>query len=154
MNMVETSIIIRTFNEEKHLVKLLEAIQQQSYSNYEIILVDSGSTDNTLSIAGRYPVRIISIKPADFSFGYSLNTGCGQAHGEYLVFVSAHTCPLNSNWLSNFDQELAFKVAEIEEKSRVVDLALLEICCILDPEMPYILLPGDQADTPKNLPHL
>ena len=99
--MVETSIIIRTYNEERHIAKLLEAIQKQSYRAYEIILVDSGSTDNTLAIAGRYPVRIVSIKPADFSFGYSLNTGCREAKGEYLVFVSAHTYPLNSNWLSN-----------------------------------------------------
>ncbi|MBI5140279.1 MAG: alcohol dehydrogenase catalytic domain-containing protein [Candidatus Vogelbacteria bacterium] len=99
--MVETSIIIRTFNEERHLAKLLDSLEKQSYRDYEIILVDSGSTDNTLTIAGKYPVEIVSIQPADFSFGYSLNTGCRIARGKYLVFVSAHTYPLNNNWLSN-----------------------------------------------------
>lgn len=56
-----------------------------------------------------------------------------------------------SHWLKDFDQTLAVKVAEAEEKQRDVDLALLEIIYILDPEMPYVLLPGNQAKTPEEL---
>lgn len=56
-----------------------------------------------------------------------------------------------SNWLGSFDQELAYKVTEIEEKVKDVDLALLEVSYILDPEMPYILLPGNQAETLEEL---
>ncbi len=56
-----------------------------------------------------------------------------------------------SNWLSSFNQELAYKVTEIEEKIKDVDLALLEISYILYPEMPYILLPENQAETPEQL---
>ena len=46
--MIETSIVIRTLNEEKHLGNLLRAIKKQDYKNYEIIIVDSDSTDSVL----------------------------------------------------------------------------------------------------------
>ena len=59
----------------------------------EIIIVDSGSTDATLSIASRYPVKILSIKPEEFSFGHSLNLGCAEASREFIVIASAHVYP-------------------------------------------------------------
>ncbi|MBI5701756.1 alcohol dehydrogenase catalytic domain-containing protein [Candidatus Saganbacteria bacterium] len=95
------TIIIRTFNEAKHLARLLDGILEQDNKNYEIIIVDSGSTDNTLEIAKRYPVRILNIQPEIFSFGRSLNVGCKNAEGEYLIFVSAHTYPFDRKWLDN-----------------------------------------------------
>lgn len=97
----ETSIIIRTFNEEKHIGDLLEAIKSQDYCDYEIILVDSGSTDKTLEIAKRFDAAIIKIESRDFTFGYSLNMGCQKAKGKYLVFVSAHVLPRDNQWLGN-----------------------------------------------------
>ncbi len=93
------SIVIRCFNEERHIGKLLSGIGQQTESNYEIILVDSGSTDATLSIASHYPVKILSIPPEEFSFGRSLNLGCAAATGEFVVIVSAHVYPMYEDWL-------------------------------------------------------
>lgn len=93
------SIIVRCYNEEQHIGKLLSGVMQQTYQNFEIILVDSGSTDATLSIASRYPVKVISITPEEFSFGRSLNLGCEAAQGEYLVMVSAHVYPVHKDWL-------------------------------------------------------
>ncbi len=95
------SIVIRTFNEEKHLGSLLEAIRHQSFRDFEIILVDSDSTDRTLAIAARYPVQIQHIQPADFTFGRSLNTGLRAAKGEVAVIASAHVIPLDTSWLKN-----------------------------------------------------
>ncbi len=99
--MPKVSIIIRTFNEEKHLGNLLQSIKNQHYRDYEILVVDSGSIDKTLDIAKKFSARIIEIKSRDFTFGYSLNIGCQNAKGEYLVIVSAHTLPLNNKWLGN-----------------------------------------------------
>lgn len=99
--MPETSIIIRTFNEEKHLGNLLRAIREQDYKDYEIIVIDSGSTDSTLKIAGALADTVLEIKNRDFTFGYSLNTGCRQSLGKYLVFASAHVLPVDSYWLGN-----------------------------------------------------
>lgn len=99
--MAETSIIIRTFNEEKHIGNLLQAIKKQEYNDYEIILVDSGSTDKTLEIIKESTNKILQIESRDFTFGYSLNMGCQQALGKYIVLVSAHVIPTDSQWLSN-----------------------------------------------------
>jgi len=99
--MPETSIIIRTFNEEKHIGNLLQAIKQQNYKNYEVIVIDSESTDRTVEIAEKFSVKIIKIKSRDFTFGYALNIGCNASSGKYLVFVSAHIIPIDNKWLSN-----------------------------------------------------
>jgi D-arabinose 1-dehydrogenase-like Zn-dependent alcohol dehydrogenase/glycosyltransferase involved in cell wall biosynthesis len=98
---VETSIVVRTLNEERHLGRLLESIKQQTYKAWEIILVDSGSTDSTLEIARRHTPRIYHIPSEEFTFGRSLNLGCSHASGRYLAFASAHVYPLNNTWLSN-----------------------------------------------------
>ena len=95
------SIVIRTYNEAKHLPDLLQQItaQKQCEIEYEIIVVDSGSTDETLAIAKRFNVRIVHIKKAEFTFGKSLNCGCEAAAGDYLVFISGHCIPKNEDWL-------------------------------------------------------
>lgn len=93
------SIVIRCFNEEQHIGRLLSGIMQQTVQDVEIILVDSGSTDATLSIASRYPVRVLSIRPEEFSFGRSLNLGCRAATAELIVIASAHTYPVYDDWL-------------------------------------------------------
>ena len=98
---VETSIIIRTLNEGKHLEKLLKGIHDQSYHDWEIVLVDSGSTDGTLDIAGRYGASIHHIPQTEFTYGRSLNFGCRNAQGFYLVFASGHVWPITNNWLGN-----------------------------------------------------
>jgi 2-desacetyl-2-hydroxyethyl bacteriochlorophyllide A dehydrogenase len=100
--MPETSIIIRTYNEERHLGNLLRAIGMQDYKDYEIIIVDSGSTDKTLEIAQKFPVNIIKIESRDFTFGYALNIGCKASRGKYLIFASAHILPATNSWLSQF----------------------------------------------------
>lgn len=98
------SIIIRTLNEEKFLDQLLNSIKNQNIKNiksYEVIIIDSGSTDNTLEIAKKHDVKILHLKKEDFSFGKSLNYGCKNANGDILVFVSGHCVPLNNLWLEN-----------------------------------------------------
>jgi glycosyltransferase involved in cell wall biosynthesis len=94
------TIIIRSYNEEKHLRKLLEGIKRQTvFLNTEVILVDSGSNDNTVAIATEYGVKIINIKPHEFSFGRALNLGCLAAKGKFLLFASAHVYPLYTDWV-------------------------------------------------------
>jgi len=93
------SIVIRCCNEEQHIGRLLTGIFEQSIKGVEIILVDSGSTDDTLSVASRFPVLIHQISPADFSFGSALNLGCKRASGEFIVVASAHVFPLYKDWL-------------------------------------------------------
>ena len=97
------SLIIRTYNEEKHIGRLISGIKHQLFQTavgIEIIIVDSGSNDSTVSIARGLGATILSIPKQDFSFGRALNLGCENAKGEILVFASAHVYPIYSNWLS------------------------------------------------------
>ena len=95
------SIIIRCYNEQKHIGRLLTGIVQQTAADTEIIVVDSGSTDTTLKIAKKFPVRVISIPEVKYTPGYSLNIGFKEADREIIVALSAHATPANSHWLSN-----------------------------------------------------
>jgi 2-desacetyl-2-hydroxyethyl bacteriochlorophyllide A dehydrogenase len=101
MSRPETSVIIRTFNEEKHLPRLFEALDAQTYRNFEIVVVDSGSFDRTRDIAKHYANQVLQIESHDFTFGYSLNVGIQAAAGQYIAIVSAHTRPVHSAWLES-----------------------------------------------------
>jgi len=99
------SLIIRSYNEQKHIRRLLEGVKKQTvFSQLEVILVDSGSNDDTVLIAREYGVKIINIKPEDFSFGRALNMGCAAATGEFLLFASAHVYPLYTDWIEKMLQ--------------------------------------------------
>ena len=96
---MKISIIIRCLNEDQHIGRLLSGILKQTHQNIEIIVVDSGSKDQTLAIARQFPTKIVQIKPEDFSFGYALNVGCAAATGDLLLFASAHVYPIYDDWL-------------------------------------------------------
>ena len=96
---MKVSVIIRCLNEEKHIGKLLAGIMEQTKKDVEIIVVDSGSRDATVSIAKQFPTKLVHIKPEDFSFGYAINVGCKEATGDILLFASAHVYPVFNDWL-------------------------------------------------------
>jgi len=102
------SIIIRTLNEEKHLDALLSSIENQERAGMEVevVLVDSGSGDNTLPIAESHGCKIVHITRDEFSFGRSLNMGCAAASGEVLVMISGHCVPTDKQWLQALCQPL------------------------------------------------
>jgi len=97
------SVVIRAYNEEKHIGRLLTGIAEQSIRELEVILVDSGSTDKTVQIATdpkwNFPVKVVHIEPEDFSFGRSLNYGISAASTEHIVIASAHVYPVYSDWI-------------------------------------------------------
>jgi rhamnosyltransferase len=98
------SIVIRAYNEEEHIGRLLEGIAQQTRPDVETILVDSGSTDRTAEIALEHGARVVRISKEEFTFGRSLNFGIEAAESELVVIVSAHCYPVYPDWL---DQLLA-----------------------------------------------
>jgi rhamnosyltransferase len=65
----------------------------------EIILVDSGSTDGTISVADSFGAQIVNIRPEEFTFGRSLNYGIKAAKREFIVIASAHVYPVYPDWL-------------------------------------------------------
>jgi rhamnosyltransferase len=99
--LVNCSIVIRAYNEEKHIGRLLQGIRQQTIKDVEIILVDSGSTDGTVSMAESFGARIVRIPSNEFTFGRSLNLGIQAATLELIVIASAHVYPVYPDWLES-----------------------------------------------------
>lgn len=97
--MPEISLIIRAFNEEKHLPALFDALDAQDFQDFETVVVDSGSFDRTRDIAAERADRLVRLSPHDFTFGHSLNVGIKNSTGRFIAILSAHTLPCDSKWL-------------------------------------------------------
>ncbi len=97
--MPKASIIIRTKNEEQWIKHCLKMIDAQSFRDFEVLLVDNESEDATVSIARRHGVEKIETI-ADYRPGDALNRGIVASRGEYVVCLSAHCVPRDSDWLS------------------------------------------------------
>ncbi len=95
----ETTILIRAFNEERWLPEVFEALDQQRYRDFEVLLVDSGSTDHTRDIAVANGARIVRLRSEDFTFGHSLNVGVKESQGKFIAILSAHAIPASDAWL-------------------------------------------------------
>lgn len=113
------SIIVRCYNEAEHIGRLLHGITEQTMDDYEVILVDSGSTDGTRKIAREYRVDdVVDIAPEEFSFGRALNYGCEAANGEFCVNSSAHVHPKRNDWLEKLLEKFDDGVALVYGKQR------------------------------------
>ena len=107
------SIIIRTLNEAKFLPECLQKIGEQKYGGpVEVVVVDSGSTDDTIKIASDFGSKVVRISKSEFTFGRSLNVGCEASSGEVLVLLSAHCIPCDANWLQDLVNPLLEKTSE------------------------------------------
>jgi len=100
------SVIIVALNEAKLLPRCLRALQNQSYpqENYEVILVDNGSTDQTVAIAKEFGVHVYSYTQIQ-GCGAARKYGALQAKGSILAFTDAD-CMVSFNWLSQIDEAL------------------------------------------------
>lgn len=89
--MKKVSIIIPLYNEEKYIKDAINSILEQDYSNYEIIVIDDGSTDNSYNIVNNIKDKRIKL----FRFkknkgvGEARNLGIKKASGDYLAFLDA-----------------------------------------------------------------
>lgn len=91
------SIIVPVYNAEKTLVRCVNSILKQQYQNTEIILVNDGSTDNSLSICREYEKmdsRIKVIDKPNTGVSDTRNIGMAHASGEYFQFVDS------DDWIS------------------------------------------------------
>lgn len=98
--MIECSILILTKNEERKIGPCLEAVHsQKGIGAFEVVLVDSGSTDATVQIASRFPVRIERIPPEEFHHARTRNLAASLGRGRILVNLSQDAIPASDKWL-------------------------------------------------------
>jgi rhamnosyltransferase len=93
------AVVIRCFNEEAHIGRLLTGVMAQTHQPEQVTIVDSGSTDATLAIASTFPVEIVRVAPEDFSFGRALNVGLATVETDVAVLASAHVFPIYDTWI-------------------------------------------------------
>jgi rhamnosyltransferase len=104
---IAASIIIPAKNESENIGACLEGILGQDVPEpFEVIVIDSGSTDGTKGIVKAFDVRLHEIRPDEFGHGRTRNLGARMAVGRCLVFVNADATPAASTWLRQLLAEL------------------------------------------------
>ncbi len=94
------SIIIPTKNAGPDFAFLMKVLRlQKGFKEIEIIIVDSGSNDETIEIAENYDATIVKIDPSVFSHSFARNLGAEEATGDYLLFTVQDALPPSSTWL-------------------------------------------------------
>lgn len=101
------SVIIPTRNGGSRFGEVLTALRRQSVVPAEILVVDSGSIDETLDLARRHGARVLTIAPADFEHGATRNLGARAAAGELLIFLTQDAVPADGEALANLIAPLA-----------------------------------------------
>ena len=86
------SVIIPVYNREKYVEECIRSLQNQSYKNYEIILIDDGSTDDTLAICRRLAAEIPAIRILEGTHAgvsKARNIGLEAARGDFVFFIDS-----------------------------------------------------------------
>ncbi len=93
------SIVVRTKNEGRWIKRCLEAIRRQDHPDFEVIVVDNRSEDETLKLVESFGFRLLTISEKEFSHGRSINLGVSAARGELVAILSGHCIPVHDKWL-------------------------------------------------------
>lgn len=157
------SIIVPVYNVEKYLEKCIGSVISQTYEDYEIILIDDGSTDNSGSICDLYKKRfdnkIKVIHQKNGGLSKARNTGIFYAQGIYIIFLDSDDYFLDKNALSEIRAKaegqdlIAFEWKEIPDSLKDSDVTIyyskervaknfdgkvfLEKSLLVDPGMPW-----------------
>lgn len=100
--MVEISVVILTKNAGPDFAETLDAVySQQDTAAFEVLILDSGSTDGTLDLCAKFPAKVIEVPPADFQHGGTRNYGASFATGHFIVFLVQDAIPVGTDWLKN-----------------------------------------------------
>ena len=116
--MTKISVILPVYNEEKYIKKAIESVLNQTFSDFELIIVNDGSTDNTLNIINEFTdSRIKLITQPNQGPGASRNNAMEIACGEYVMFLDG------DDWYC----EDALEVAYGEITSKNTDISIFQI---------------------------
>lgn len=107
MTSPKASVVIPTFNAGPNLKDLLGKLSSQETDfDYEVLVIDSGSTDGTVGLARRHGAFVHQIPPSEFDHGATRNLGISLAGGEYVVLTVQDALPLDGSWLSSMVENL------------------------------------------------
>jgi glycosyltransferase involved in cell wall biosynthesis len=87
--MPKVSIIIPTYNREEYIVDAIESLLSQTFRDFEIIVIDDGSTDNTKQVLSKYGDKIRYIYQVNSERAVARNKGIEASKGEYIAFLDS-----------------------------------------------------------------
>ncbi|MBM2835200.1 MAG: glycosyl transferase [Candidatus Brocadiaceae bacterium] len=93
---VQVSVVIPTYNRAPYVIMAIESVLAQSYQDYEIIVVDDGSTDGTRDVLEPYRDRIRYMYQDNKGVSAARNTGIQESRGEWIAFLDS-----DDEWLPN-----------------------------------------------------
>ena len=101
------SVIVPAYNAAAVLPRALASVSRQTFDDYEVIVVDDGSIDQTLSVADSFQTALTlrSIKQENGGAAKARNTGAAAAHGRYLLFLDADD-EAEPNWLQRLAEHV------------------------------------------------
>lgn len=120
------SVIIPIYNAETYVSRCIESVLDQTYCNWQMILVDDGSKDKSLEICQKYADvdnRISVIHQENAGPGIARNTGIAKASGNYVVFIDSDDYIEKDYFLllSEHDEDVIFiNVRDVDEDGRVL----------------------------------
>jgi len=107
---MKLSVVVPAYNAEKTLPVLLDSLLTQSCRDFEVIVVDDGSRDDTVSIIEKYNCQLIQLKE-NHGPAYCRNLGAQKAQGEILVFTDSD-CSVTFDWLKTIENHFYYKETE------------------------------------------
>lgn len=116
--MKKVTLIVPVYNSERYIGKCLDSILNQTYTNFEIMVVNDGSTDKSQDIIDEYkknyPEKIISIEQSNKGVAVTRNESIKKASGEYIMFID------NDDYIDKDYIETFTKIAEEEDFDIVI----------------------------------
>lgn len=116
--MVKVSVVVIAYNIEDRIEPCLNNILNQDFSDYEVIVVDDGSTDATAKRAGKYPVRLI--RQSNRGIAGARNAGADISQGEILIFLDGD-CMVERNFITRMVEPLS--QAQVGMTQGYIDIA-------------------------------
>ena len=123
---IKFSIVIPAYNTGKYIHKTLDSVYSQTYSNYEVVIVNDGSTDSTSEIIRNYfknfpAVHYKLIEQKNKGIGAARNSGIRETQGDFVAFLDA-----DDKW----SREKLSKIKRFLEENPQADLVCHDECCI------------------------
>ena len=110
------SVIIPVYNREKYIKRAIESVLKQTYKNFELIVVDDGSTDDTPNIIKNYPIKIITQK--NLGVSAARNAGIKASNGQIIAFLDSDDEWKKEKLMSHykfFKKNKNFKIHQTDE---------------------------------------
>ena len=133
MSNYAVSIVVPVYNAEKYLPKCIDSILNQTFKNFELILVNDGSKDNSLIICEDYKVsdrRIKVINKKNEGVSIARNIGINSAKGKYIMFIDSDDW-IESNMVEKMydaiqNSDIAICGSKTVEKNKIIDSTLYQ----------------------------